>query len=526
MTRVVPASVFGSGPRDAAQPRWLLVVAGAALLLGLAASIRFFLQRDGFSEDEFAQLTFVNETLPAFFMQFVRLDQHPFFHFLQLKLWGLVSAEDRWMLANSLVWHVASCMTVFLVGRAWQGAAAGLLAAALYALLPQVVGASITLRMYAMIPGLAVLAWWLNLLLLSGRERRPWVWATLVLVEFALAYSHAIAFYFCFFISVAAAMQVRMERPAAPAWRRWLLVQGGVALLIAPLVVLALARTAMSPPPEAGGNADPGSPVDHLGGMVAGWGMTWGWARWMGAAFYAAAVALGLWRRASRPLAAIILVAPYLTAIVVGALLAPLFKTPLYSAMLVPFACLAMGSALVATRPLAALPVLAALVAFVGPASALLNSSVSPYRTIAEELQRRVKPGDLVVVPKPIVYWAVVRYAVGPAWGSALDVMPPPSDGWLRVTQRLGQAWSERLHLVPRTTTVLHRDVRYLVGEEALEASRHAQQVWVVLRPRYPATVHLDDSLVRQGLIVEAGTPETTQIVLYQRAAAAPALAR
>jgi hypothetical protein len=103
LTAAAALPLRAAGDDTDAAPRWLPWLAAAALLWGAAVAVRMALLRTGFSEDEFFQLSFVNEPLPTFFTQFVRLDQHPFFHFLQLKLWGLVSHADGWMAANSML---------------------------------------------------------------------------------------------------------------------------------------------------------------------------------------------------------------------------------------------------------------------------------------------------------------------------------------------------------------------------------------------------------------------------------------
>ena len=148
----------------------LRIVAGAALLIGFAATLRVFLLKDGFGEDEFFQIAFINESIPYFFVQIARLDQHPPFHFLQLKMWAEFFSSDSGLLFNSIAWHGISCATIFWVGRAWLGVTAGLIAAALYALVPQVVSASVELRFYSMIPTLAVGAWWINTKLLNNQR--------------------------------------------------------------------------------------------------------------------------------------------------------------------------------------------------------------------------------------------------------------------------------------------------------------------------------------------------------------------
>lgn len=524
--------------------RLLTAVSVLALLVGLAATGHAFLTRSGFNEDEFFQLSFVNQPFPGFFLQFLRLDQHPPFHFLQLVPWSAVSQADGWMLSNSLLWHGLSCLTLWLVGRAWLGAPAAWMAVALYALTPQVITAATTLRFYAMIPALAVAVWWLNRRLLAAAQPPAWQWWALLVLQLALAYSHAIAFYFLFWLVLAAGLQQRLgEAPAVPGrWRRWLAWQAVAVLLVLPQVLLTGVRGVMArgSGDAVGGNNDPGGLVDHFGGMTAGWAMQWPQARWVGAALFALAVVLGLWQRRSRWLAALVLVGPYVLAMLIGALLTPMFKTPLYSAMLVPFACLCLAGAVLPwqgtaagagagegawgasaaagwLRPAAATLLLAGLAVVVWPTSAHLNRSISPYQALGARLKAELQPGDVVVVPKPYLYWAVARYAISPDWGAPLDVLPKPAGSWASLIQRLGPERAELLRLLPRTQEVVHGGVRFVIGDDARQASAGAARLWVVERVQYPAQVQMDPALVARGLKYDAGMPERTVLRLYSR---------
>lgn len=503
----------------------LLLAAAACLVAGLVASLRTYLNRDGFNMDELFQVAFINTPLPGFFAQFIRLDQHPPFHFLQLVPWSAVSDSDAWLLFNSVAWHLVSCAVIAWVGRAWLGATAGLLAAALYALMPQVVMASATLRFYAMMPALAVLAWWLNVTLLSDTAHRARRWWALAAVQVALAYSHAIGFYFVFWIALAAAVQQGFALRGRAPWRRWSLVQAGVAALILPQVVMTAARAMMARGEgiSVGGNNDPGSLVDHLGGMTAGWGMEWHWARVAGTALFLLAVLLGLRRPATRWMAAVLLVGPYAAATLIGLVLTPMFKTPVYSAMLVPFACLALAGGFAQARRWQAAAVVALLVAmavFVFPASAHLNRGVSPYRPVAAELRKLARPGDLVVLPEINLFWAVLRYNVAPNWGSPLEVLPPLSGSWLAMTQRLGQPLASALKLLPRTNHLEHGGITFVIGPDPGPLAASAHRLWYAGRPNVLDELKPVTGFTDRGRVFRAGQGEVIEIQLLERQAA------
>ena len=407
------------------------------------------------------------------------------------------------------------------MGRAWLGKSAAWVAVALYALVPQVITASVSLRMYSMIPALAVGVWWLNVRLLSSDEKRWWPWLGLLAAQLALGYSHAIAFFFVAWIALAAAAQVfSLQRAAAP-WKRWFAMQSCAAVLLLPLLVSAAVHISMPGQSDSGANVSPGNPMSHFGGMVAGWAMKSELGLALGAAFYACAVVLGLWHRPTRVLAAVLLLGPYAFASVVALFLAPMFKTPVYSAMLVPFACLALGGGLLALRGpwgqwLAALT-LAGMAAAVFPVSQQLLERTSPYKPIAAALMQRAVPGDVVVVPKPYLYWAVMRYAVGPNWGSPLEVLPALNENWKRMIGKLRPDIAVALKLIPKTDHVVHAGITYVIGEDALRDSAGAKRVWVIQRIVYPTPARLAEGFVDKGVVAQFGDRETTQLKLFER---------
>jgi mannosyltransferase len=494
----------------------LRIAACLALVAGLAATLKAFISLDGFWEDEFFPITFINEPFPSFFVAVARLDQHPFLYFLQVKVWALLFSGDKGLLLNSVAWHLVSCLAIFFVGRAWLGVATGLLAAAVYAVVPQVVWASVTLRAYSMIPALAVGAWWLNVRVLSGPET-PWRrWAALAAIELALGYSHAIALYFVGWVALAAAMQVLGEQRSAAPWKRWFLIQICIGLLILPVPISALMR-------ESGpGNSDGGSAIFYLGTMVAGWGMKSVAGLALGTALYAMAIVLGLREPKTRALTIGLLIGPVALAMIVSSFLIPMFKTPVYSAMIMPFASLALAGGLLALKgnwgPRIAIILLAVMSLAVIPVSQILLERSSPWQPVSAELKRLTQPGDVVVVAKPFAYWAVLRYAVGPNWGSPLEIMPlRPSAAVGRLLELLGPKISETLKLVPKTNHIVHGGVTYVIGDDAVRDTGNAKRVWVVHRLRYPIPVRLAEGFRDQGIVARYGDREPVEVQLFDR---------
>jgi hypothetical protein len=482
--------------------RTLMVFAAIAFFVGLAASINAFQSIPGFWEDEFYQVTFANEPFSKFVFAVARLDVHPFFHYLQLKFWAEFFPSDKGLLANSLFWHFVSCCVIFYVGSAWRSLMVGLLAVAFYVLVPQVVWASATLRMYTLIPALAVSAWWLNVRVLTKKSVSNKEWLGILAIELALAYSHAIAFFFVPWIALAAVMQVFDSRRNQVPWRQWFILQGIVGLLLLPLAIMAAFRTGIP------GNR---APVDNIvfvmGAMLAGWGMKSLLIRGVAAAFYGAVVILGLRDKSNRPLTIWLLLGPLVAGLTITFLVAPMFKVPVYASILMPFMALVLASALVqlhgVVRYWLSVSLLVVLTLAVFPTTEMLfkDRTTNPWELVAQEVKARTVPGDVVIIPKAYEYWAVLRYAVGLKWGAPSEVLPAPNERWIKLVNRLGPALSDFLGLLPKTNQIESAGVTYVIGEEAVVETRGASHVWVINSRSYTVPVSVADGYGKSVLV-------------------------
>lgn len=496
-------SPFSAKYPDLMKPeKFLMVFAAIAVFIGLAASVNAFQSIPGFWEDEFYQVTFANEPFSKFIFAVARLDVHPFFHYLQLKVWAEFFPSDKGLLANSLFWHFVSCGVILYVGRAWRGVLVGMLAVAIYVLIPQVVWASATLRMYTLIPALAVGTWWLNVRALSKDSVGKREWLGLLAIELALAYSHAIAFFFIPWIALAAAMQVWDTRRNQAPWRQWLVLHGIVGLLLLPLAVMAAFRTGIP------GNR---APEEHIvfviGAMLAGWGMKSLLIRGVATAFYGAVVMLGLREKANRPLTFWLLLGPLVAGLTITFLVAPMFKVPVYASILMPFMALVLASTLAQLQGVfrywLLVSLLTVLAMTVFPATEMLfkDRTTNPWELVASEVKSRAVPGDVVVIPKAYEYWAVVRYAVGPRWGAPSEVLPAPNDRWINLMNKLGPTLSNFLGLLPKTNRIERAGITYVIGEDAIAETRSAPHVWVIYSRSYAVPVSVADGYDKPTLV-------------------------
>jgi mannosyltransferase len=490
-------------PMDSAEPRGssrglsstsrvAKVLLAMVIAIGAIAALTVFFARGSLWEDEIIAITHTNQALPLFFMETSRNDMHPPLYFLQLDGWlALRTNTDHWALANSLAWAALSLAAMFFVARRVHGVRAAWIATALFAVMPSLIWSASTLRMYAALPGLALLAYFVNRRWFETR-RNAWLVACIV-AEVALAYMHAVEFFFvAFFVAGALAESwTRGDRWVPPF--RWILVQALFVVAILPLAGSALFR-------ESDASA-PGTLYDLLlagGAVVAGWKTSSIPALRLGGAVVFAVLAIaGIANRDSRARTLVIPIGAIVVAGLLGMFLKPIFKQPVFAANLIPFLVLGAAAAAARARPAAIGVGLCMAVLAVGALPvASLQRQGEAYEPAARDVQALARPGDVVVVPSVSVYWGIARYAIGPAWGQPLAIMPALNPSWSRlvgrIRERIGPEATSRLGLVPVTNEVDHAGIAYVIGSDASAATANAAHVWVVTRDRYTSDVDLD----------------------------------
>ena len=480
-------------------PRLSFVLCLVAIAVGLAATLYFFGRRGSLWEDELIAITHANQPLPLFFIEVLRNDIHPPLYFLQLDAWlALLPAGDGWALGNSLVWAVVSAATIFHVAARLHGIRAAWVATALFVVLPSFAWSAGTLRMYAALPAFVVFTYYANRRWFDTRQGR---WLAIALVaEVATAYLHAVEFYFVAFILLGALTEAmaagRMRIPSlhfARSVRMWLLVQVVFGLCVLPIAASALVRGSDA--------AAPGSAAALLtlgGTLMAGWkASALPWARIGGTVLFAMLLGIGLLERGSRWRTLAIPVGALLVATLIGVVLKPIYKQPVFAANLLPFVVL--GAAAAAARTRFALAVALLVVVVLAMAAfplAARQAQPEGYASAARSVRDRAVPGDVVVVPNVSVFWGIARYAVGPTWGKPLEILPPPNEEWTRLDRRIASTFGaeapQRLGLVPLRNFVDHDGVRYVLGNDALDETRQAVHVWLVTRDRYQTDIRID----------------------------------
>lgn len=456
-----------------------------AVVSGISSAVAFWWKRDSLWEDEVIAITHGLQPFPEFFIEILRNDIHPFFYFLILKFWTSPNiGSDSWALASSLASAICSVAVIFYVTFRVHGRQAALWAAALFCILPTFAWSAGNLRMYSLMPSLAMACWYANREYLRN-GRCNWAWG-MVLLQFSLAYTHAIGFYFLAFIASAALIE-QSEHVDRQRLRIWFGAQAITFVGILPVVASALLRG--TEPLAAPGIA---SLVNYPAQLMSVPGAT---SYPIAGATFIFFLFFGLSDKASRIPVLVIPCGALLVCILVSSMGKPMFKPPVFTANLVPFLVISAAAGIANTK-LQALRIVALTFTLLTCAGTWLwvqEARISEnYKSAANYLIARSRPGDVVVVPNVSAFWGIMRYAVGADWGRPLAIMPRQSnEAWTKLKANLSQVWLERMSLTPVTDFVDSRRVRYVIGNVAQDSSSNAARIWIVHNYAYKETVQL-----------------------------------
>lgn len=498
---MTPAMTSSPAPAAGHNPIRNRLLPLLGICVGLVALIHYFSLRSSLWEDELIALTHTFQPLPSFFVEILRNDIHPFFYFLVLKGWMLLSpGSGYWALASSFAFTVVSALVVYRVGRATSGNAAALWATAIFLLLPTTAWGAGNLRMYGLLPALVVGVWYLNVRFLQQPSR--WGGVALVLLELCTAYVHAIEFIFVAFIALAVMLDQFKAAPAKT-FRTWLLLQIGAGVAMLPLPLSALMR-GTEPLPASSWD----SFVMIFGQAIAGGGGAYReLLTWAGVAVFAGLVYFAMQSKRWRVTVLVLPVGVLLAAYVIGFLGKPIFKSPVFSANLLPFLALGAGAGIARVMDgarrlpaaIAAAFTLALAIVTIPWASNLVPQE--SYEAAAKYVKQHAAPGDVVIVPHLSVYWGVMFYAEGDEWGLPLAIRPADNPQWRNLLAKLGDDLSQTLSLVPEKPHVEFGGVRYCVGTDVTACAGGAGRAWVVDRRTYDNGVEFDRPMAATGSV-------------------------
>lgn len=482
---------------------WICLI---SISVGIVAAVTWWWNRTSLWEDEVIALTHANQPLPLFFIEILRNDIHPPIYFLQLKAWIALGLDtDSGVLLNSVFWAVITLVTLYKIAKKFYGEKAAWYTCAIYAALPIFAFGAGNLRMYSMVPALAVFTWYANRMWFKEHEKK-WL-ASAILLEILLAYVHAIEFYFVAFFAFAALCDEIWNRrknglensnKSIFSWFAW---QTAAALMILPLALSALVRGS-----DASVPAGLLEMLSEPGALIAGWGPgSIFWFRLSGLVIFCLLATIAIRFPATRVQTLIIPIGALLVAILISIAIKPMLKTPVFASNLLPFLALGAGAGIaglsVTWARTSAAVCLAVLCAAAIPL-VYLQTPKNSFAGTAAFLLKNAEAGDVVVVPNVSVYWGILRYAVGPRWGRPLEVMPlQPNEQWTALLQKLGPKFSAALGLQPKTDTVVKDGISYVIGQDATRSTKDADRVWVIQRDGYLVDAELGGLFARKSMV-------------------------
>jgi hypothetical protein len=364
--------------------------------------------------------------------------------------------------------------------------------------------------MYGLVPALIVGVWYLNVRFIRHPSR--WGAAVLLLVEVCAAYVHAIEFIFVAFVVLAIAID-HFRTAQKKVIKYWLLLQfvAGVAML--PLPLSALVR---------GTEPLPASSWDSFlmifGQTVAGGGGAYReMLTYAGVAVFVTLVCFAMQSKHWRVTVLVVPVGVLLAVYIIGFLGKPIFKSPVFSANLLPFLALGAGAGIalimeqMRRAPIAiAAAFILTLAAVTMPWAGNLVPQES-FKAAATYVKQHAAQGDVVIAPHLSVFWGVMFYAEGAYWGKPLAIRPADNPQWRGLTAKLGEGRSSALSLLPEKAWVDFGGIRYCVGSDVAPCTRDVKRAWVVDRRTYDNGVEF-----AQPMTVTRSTIITSELAVSQ----------
>jgi hypothetical protein len=131
------------------------------------------------------------------------------------------------------------------------------------------------------------------------------------------------------------------------------------------------------------------------------------------------------------------------------------------------------------------------------------------FRNVSQFLTSHVEEGDVVIIPKPSIYWGVMRYAVGPNWGEPLNIMPlKDNEEWIKLKTKLGPQLASQMGLNPVADNVYSNGARYIIGKVVDRDLQKVPHTWIVHCNRYNDIVTVSHPL-RLALVDHVGSDIT-----------------
>ena len=445
-------------------------------------------------EDEIIAVTHAELHLPQLILNSIRNDMHPPLYFVQLHAWILLWDSDWWIVLNSILWSAMAVLAVTFVARRIYGPPAAVMATVVASAMPMNIELAQNVRMYPMISCLVVLFFFAqySIFVQPRAGGRVHLWALSLGLGLAILFSHAIAFFFVFFLGVYFLLELVIARRPWKRFLEWGACYACLGIASLPVAVSSMLRgTDAQVTASAGGlegaifalsslmtGVRPGIPgipdgvdVQFVAGLL----------------LLLAAIGGGVAFQKSRRMILCLLVLPVLVAMLIGFAAKPMFKAPVFASFCLPFVSLAAGAVTGSFRAAhRQATVVAACLAGVTllciSTAVLLPPKPRPQNFAAASavIMGGYQPTDIIYVPDGPMFWGMNRYIFGHQWGSPLDFADPPNNRWQPIYHLLGPRLVARLGLMPKSNLLENARYRVLTGYSDVAPARAARRVWLI----------------------------------------------
>ena len=448
----------------------------------LALRINQGLNRDLW-EDEVISAAHSQQDFWRLPVEVMRDDVHPFLYYLQLRVWAMFGDSDLWLRLNSEFWNGAAIASMFVVARRLYGAAAGWMAALLYAFSAPMVWMAQEVRPYSWLACLLIWAFYAAENTFGRGDRRRTMRGAVFGLCLAIIYTHAVGAFAVFLLGCYSAGRIVQTGAVRQAGGDWLAIYGASAILAIPPIILDLAR---------GANLDAGRGVPD---DVATWFGELLLPRspvpvlsWLSGSLFLGLLAWSLRVRTSRQVALAFIVLPIALAAFLDAVHKPIFKLNIFSTIITPFLVISVAIWLAACPRQRGVRSVAALACIFAGCSMLFLLDRAPttgFREAAKIITASSHTGDVVYVPQRSMFWGMARYMGAPRTGWQMEVAPALSPPWRRVYAHLGSSIVDKLGLEPRTQTLtVDHGLDLVVGNESVAQVANRKRIWLVTYAR------------------------------------------
>lgn len=435
----------------------------------------------------------------------LRFDVHPPLYYIQLSFWMLLSKNDVWLMANSVVWHMIAVVLLGWSARGRYGTSIGLCSAILLAISPAILVYADGVRMYLFIVALIILVWYSQILWIEN-EGGSIRWILMVLSQSAVANSHTgglLMLSGCVILGFIMVLSTKKKLLIL----RWILAETTVLFFsVLPVAVGLLRGVAHLDAPDVSDVIS--TWVFLTGGKDAGTYIVF---------FVSISVFLLMLvgsvrdKFIARDALALVFI-PILIAIALSYAHKPVWIERLFIPT-IPFICLSLArSALGLHDKWIKLRII--LLVFIAASWVMISLVVvvprpkgDGFRLAAEAAKLQARPSDTIIIEGDYNYWCFLWYFIGPNWGDPRQafVMSPQ---WESMMNRLPSFTPRLLGLGSSHSNLKFEDVSVVMWDPRTSPPRVTDGDVFLLRMRFSQSVivpgrHLYSSTQYMQLVLE-----------------------